>query len=584
MSGFEVPLGAFELLLPGICFGILFAGVLQFLYMYTRTKESLYLSMVFFGGFASIFVLSEVFVLTLGGWFNMPDTAVKFHRSEQLAGAYFLFAVPFMLSCLLTLNSRWQKINRFVSYAGLAFAVVVTIAAFANPSLFISQTEHGPMWAKIASDHGRGLEGPLYRLRDTLLGIVIIYTFIVLVIDLIWNRKFGYLVLPIVGIISGIVGAANDTVFVNSHYNFILDGILFSRFSLGITIFIVLCMASSSRYSVEKAKEVEEAQIKAKESAERSQRQTDFIKNVLQTSTASILSSVSEMSATIARFTQNSGHQAAATEEVTASIEEISAGANHVSTSAQNQDSSLSALVSTMSGYVQQLNDTGRVVTETLTITERVGESAHAGDQSIRVMDESMRRIGESSKKMDGIIQIINDISDRINLLSLNAAIEAARAGEAGRGFAVVADEISKLADATASSIKEIDQLIRANDREIETGTSNINAAVDAVGSIISEVGNISEKINRISELMSLQLSSNADLHSGAERVRNQSNEIMSAMMEQRNDTTEISRTIGQINDIAQENTVKISDMAESSKTLVGMVEELNRKVLLHQG
>ena len=81
-------------------------------------------------------------------------------------------------------------------------------------------------------------------------------------------------------------------------------------------------------------------------------------------------------------------------------------------------------------------------------------------------MNVSITNITESSQQVTDIISIIDDISDKINLLSLNAAIEAARAGEAGRGFAVVADEISKLADQTAASINDIDSLIRKNNNE----------------------------------------------------------------------------------------------------------------------
>ncbi|MBE6182757.1 MAG: globin-coupled sensor protein, partial [Bacillus sp. (in: Bacteria)] len=78
------------------------------------------------------------------------------------------------------------------------------------------------------------------------------------------------------------------------------------------------------------------------------------------------------------------------------------------------------------------------------------------------------------TKQMQEIINIVTDISDQTNLLSLNAAIEAARAGEHGLGFAVVADEVRKLSDETKKSVANVASLISSMNGQTEKLTRSL--------------------------------------------------------------------------------------------------------------
>ncbi len=312
--------------------------------------------------------------------------------------------------------------------------------------------------------------------------------------------------------------------------------------------------------------------------------QNDFIKNVLSEASSSILSSASRISSAIEVFRDNERDQAAHTEEVASALEEITDGSSLIARSTEGQNEDLMRLDDSIRELAAIINDTGREVSQALEAVGKISSDARTGNESMETMSGSISNIFESTAQVNGIIQIINDISDRINLLSLNAAIEAARAGESGRGFAVVADEISKLADQTASSIKEIDRLIKTNEEEIRAGAGNITRAVEAVSAIISNIEIINTRISAISDLMRRQLELNASITGGAGTVRESSDLIKKAMGEQKNGIEEISATIGVISEITQKNARSIEEISDAAHALLEMVNRFNKDIEEYEG
>ena len=149
----------------------------------------------------------------------------------------------------------------------------------------------------------------------------------------------------------------------------------------------------------------------------------------------------------------------------------------------------------TATNFLEKLNGelehTASSVTEmTSTVREISDQATQAQDHSRNVsgkmnaVNGGMAELETYSNKIGEVLNIIQEISDKINLLSLNAAIEAARAGEHGRGFAVVADEIKKLATGTNKSIGDINEQIKAIQERIKHSSNDVGDVTDAIKQI----------------------------------------------------------------------------------------------------
>jgi methyl-accepting chemotaxis protein len=286
-----------------------------------------------------------------------------------------------------------------------------------------------------------------------------------------------------------------------------------------------------------------------------------------------------EMSDSAAMVTDHVQKQAAAAEEIMATVEELSSGLENVSAGAAGQFTSIEKLTALIRSLSEVITDMGVQVREALVLTGDIAEKAKAGSESLGAMNRSMSAIGGRTREMTDIVGIIGGISEQVNLLALNAAIEAARAGDAGRGFAVVADEISKLADQTASSLKQIETLIGVNRTEIETGVAGVAGTVGIISDIIGGVDTINCKMLLISQRTEKQIAANETVTDEAGIVRDRSSEIRAATEEQKTAAEEIVKSISYINELSQKNAAGAEETAASAEEMNNFARRLAERV-----
>lgn len=265
--------------------------------------------------------------------------------------------------------------------------------------------------------------------------------------------------------------------------------------------------------------------------------------------------------------------------ELNNTVEQLSVSVNEI---AENATTLAMVVADTREDGEQvdcKMKETVEVSRQGKTDMQNVGVAMQSINESVVKLQRAIDKVGKASEEITNITSVISGIADETNLLSLNASIEAARAGEAGKGFAVVATEIGQLAQTSANSVHNIENLIsEINDlvkdavSQADDSVNNINNSGELVRDALKTFDVIFDNIDEVSNLVQQMIEK-------VEKVDNVATNVAAISEEQAASSQEILATSDTMVEQANSIMGNSETVASDAKELTESAEELANQV-----
>lgn len=292
-----------------------------------------------------------------------------------------------------------------------------------------------------------------------------------------------------------------------------------------------------------------------------------------------------KLSATIRQVAESSQDVAASSEQlaasgeniastmqgVSSSVEEIAAGMQEVSAATEEILASDQHMADLMHQSHDEAEKNKQKASEIEDQAHKVEEQARTNQKNTTVMygdiQHKVTSAMEDAKVVNEISQLAQNIAaiaDQTNLLALNAAIEAARAGEHGRGFAVVAEEVRKLAEDSASTVSDIQNLTH----QVDTAIGNLVGHSNELLGFINET--VLEDYRQLVEVASEYKSAANLIVSISESTQSNSQQLLDSLLEVNKAMETTAATI-------EETTAGSQEIAKGSENAAAVANEINQ-------
>ena len=289
--------------------------------------------------------------------------------------------------------------------------------------------------------------------------------------------------------------------------------------------------------------------------------------------------SIKEIRGGVDTLSSSSTELSAVSEQMNQGVQNVSDKSNTVSAASEEMNANMNNVAAAME---QSATNVNMVATASEEMSSTIDEIAKNAEKARGISSEAaqkassastnMEQLGTAANSIGKVIETITDISEQVNLLSLNATIESARAGEAGKGFAVVANEIKELAKQTAAATQDIKKKIE----DIQGTTSTTVTQIIEITDIIDDVN---EVVSSIATAVEQQSAATREIATNVGQASEGIREVNVNVNQSSTVSGEISKDIADVNLSMKEMSFGSSQVNTSAQELSKLSENLKRIV-----
>jgi len=177
------------------------------------------------------------------------------------------------------------------------------------------------------------------------------------------------------------------------------------------------------------------------------------------------------------------------------------------------------------------------------------------------------------------IVEVVNSISKRTHILSLNASIEAARAGQYGAGFSVVAREIRNLSEGIVEQMSKIQDIVNSvnkNMSKTESSIEEVNRVFDEQYGVINDtIGNYQKALSSTEDIVS----SIGNIDLSIETLNNENSSVINTFKEVNIICSEFTNSVNEISSVIENQYIETKNMDSLVQQLENSTNELREKM-----